>query len=120
MEIEIITTRKKLTKAIVKQLEPAKLGDLNYVVSTIKRGFYIRGLGKMYAPRVAVFEGINKWCIISIRDWKPVGSTPRAESPSLSGRGVSVKSFDSVELRDMWLDAYNEMKSLCTKNHLIL
>ena len=120
VEIEVITTKKKLSKAVIKQLEPASLGDLRQVVSVSKIGYYVRDLGKGYSPRVAVFRGVGHWCVINLRDWEAVGDKPMAQAKALGGRGFSIKKFPSVEQRDVWLSAYNDMKRLCSKNHLIL
>ena len=120
VEIEVITTKKKLTKAVIKQLEPAKIGDMTQVASVSKIGYYVRDLGKGYSPRVAVFQGINNWCAISMRQWETVGDRPILQAKAIGGRGFSVKEFSTIELRDAWLSAYNDMKEICSKNHLIL
>lgn len=119
IEIEVITSKKKLSKSIVKQLEPASMGDMEYLASTIKKGYYIRGLGKGYSPRTAIFQGIGRWVIANIIDWKR--ATPDADGTARhvydNGR---CKSFETTELCDRWWKAYTEMKELCLKNHLIL
>lgn len=120
MEIEVITTKKKLSKATVKQLEKPTIGDLNQVFAVHKIGYYVRDLGKGYADRVALFQGINGWRCISIRDWSAVKDRPFVTAKAISGRGFSIKKFDDYKSRDLWLDAYNKMKNLCLKNHLIL
>lgn len=59
MEIEIITTKKKLSKSIVKQLEPAKFHDIQQPNTMPTIGCYVRDLGAKYHSRVGLFEGIN-------------------------------------------------------------
>lgn len=120
MDIEIITTKNKLSKSIVKQLNPATVDDLNQVLEVSKIGYYVRNLGKGYAPKVAVFQGINGWCLMNIRDWEPLTERPFVTTSAFLGRGFNVKKFLTYEERDYWLERYNAAKELCSKNHLIL
>lgn len=121
MEIEVITTKKKLSKAVIKQLEPATIHDINHFNSMPTIGYYVRDLGAKFPPRVALFEGINGWKIIGLRDWEPVG-TNRIECSArdMGMRGISVKTIGEQFNRDEYLSSYNHMKKSCLKNHLII
>lgn len=122
MEIEILTTKKKLSKNIIKQLNPAKIYDITYFNSVKSNGYYVRDLGAKYPPVVLLFESITGWRIIDCRGWKPVSDTPRLEASAkeIGTRGVSVKTMNSVKDRDIWIKEYNKLKESCLKNHLII
>lgn len=121
MEIEVITTKKKISKSIIKQLEPASIYDIKHFNSMPTIGYYVRDLGSKFPPRVAVFEGINGWKIVGLRDWHSSGETRmECSARDIGLRGVSVKIFNSQPDRDDYLSAYNDMKKSCLKNHLII
>lgn len=121
MEIEVLTTKKKLSKSIIKQLEPANLNDIKHFNSQPTNGFYIRDLGAKSPPRVALFEGINGWKAIGLRDWKASGDNRlECSAKDMGMRGVSVKTMDNKDCRDNYLSEYNKMKSMCLKNHLFI
>ena len=120
MQIEILTTKKKLSKSIVKQFKPASLGDLNQLVNVVKIGYHVRDLGKGYPSKVYIFEGINGWCIIWCRPWKKVSDRPFLECKSINGRGSSVKRFNDEPSCVSWLNSYNAAAELCDKNHLFI
>lgn len=119
IEIEVVTTRKKLTKLIVKQLKPASIGDMLQTVNVNHEGYYVRDLGNGYPPNVAILKGINEWCILGLRDWTPSGDLEISAKP-LKGRGTSYRKFKTTGERDAWIEAYNKAKELCLKVHLIL
>lgn len=119
MEIEVITTKKRLTKSVVKQLNTATEDDFNHLVNVTKKGFYIIGLGKGYSYKTALFYGLNRWCTLSIRDWRSVIDRPELNA-STGGKWTTVKSFSSIPNRDSWFYAYNDVVKLCLKNHLII
>jgi hypothetical protein len=122
MDIEILTTKKKLTKAMVKQFEPAKNYDLSFLISTTKIAYYIRGLGSKFSVQTGMFESINGWRTFSILDWhkSTVGCQVYASALPFGSRGSMTKSFDTEKERTEWLDTYNKAKALALKNHLIL
>lgn len=121
MEIEILTTKKKLSKNTVKQLDPANIGDLSHFNNMPTYGFYIRDLGAKYPPRVLLFEGINGWKIIGCREWHSSGdSRVEASAREIGSRGCSVKDFSSRHVRDIWIREYDKLKNSCLKNHLII
>lgn len=122
MNIEILTTKKKVTKAMVKQFEPAKPYDLNFLLSNTKIAFYVRDLGPKFSARVGMFESINGWRRFTILDWHTTTVDCRlsASAVPFGSRGTISKSFETKEQCIEWLDTYNKAKSLALKNHLIL
>ena len=122
MEIEILTTKKKLSKNIIKQLDPATVNDMAYFNSMPTFGYYIRDLGAKYPPVVLLFEGLNGWKIVGCRSWRAVEYRPCVEAPAseIGCRGTSVRTMESSEYRDNWLREYNNLKESCLKNHLII
>ena len=121
MEIEVITTKKKLSKAVVKQLEVASVHDMHHCFNVIKRAFFVRGLGSKYTDNTDLFEGINGWKVMPLLDWKELSeSMLTASARPYRRRGCMTKRFETAESRDKWIKDYNNLKSLALKNHLIL
>ncbi len=114
MEIEIITTKKKLSKSVIKQLETAKLTDIAHFNSMPTIGYYVRDLGAKYQPRVAIFEGINRWVILELVDWRESQYGDRAVCKN------RYLDFKTVAMRDQFLIEYNKLKDSCLKNHLVI
>ena len=114
MEIEVITTKRKLTKSIVKQLNTATINDIKHFNSMPTIGFYVRDLGAKYQPRVAIFEGINRWVILEIIDWRESQYGDRAVCKN------RYLDFKTVKERDSFLIEYDNLKKSCLKNHLII
>ena len=115
MKIEIITTKKKLTKAIVKQLEPATHGDIHHFNNMPKIGYYVRDLGPKFTDRVAVFEGINGWKTLPLLKW-----TPSRSYKCRIFSGNRFKDYDTQDEADNEADKLNTLYNKCIKNHLIL
>lgn len=122
MDIEVLTTKKKVTKAMVKQFEPAKSYDLSFLISNTKIAYYVRGLGPKFTVQTGMFESINGWRTFSILDWHTttVGCRLCASAVPFGSRGTMTKSFKTERECKEWLGTYNKAKSLALKNHLIL
>lgn len=120
MKIEILTTKKKLSKSIVKQLDPATEFDLGQIINVGKVGFYVRDIGIGGAKRTGLFETNCKWVSLPLLDWKASGKDTRITARNECGSGCFINNFNTLEQRDRWLSTYNEAKSLCEKNHLML
>ena len=113
LEIEVISTKKKLTKAVIKQLEPANVFDMeNKDIDTC--AYYIRGMGKGYAAKVGLFKSRAGWRTINLNNCKP-----SSKVGVYIGNGMTVQYADE-ETRDRWLTAYDNIKRMCLKNHLII
>lgn len=122
MKIEILTTKKKVTKAMVKQFEPAKPYDLSFLISNTKIAYYVRDLGKKFTVQTGMFESFNGWRTFSILDWQSttVDTLLEASAKPMGMRGAATKRFENKKQRDEWLSDYNKAKALALKNHLIL
>ena len=121
MEIEILTTKKKLTKSIIKQLKPATASQIELFVNIPSlKGYHVRGLGSSYDDNVGLFQaGNGDWVLMGIRDWYISKSETKVYA-RLKGKWSSEKEFGTKEERDSWLKIYNEAKSRMMKNHLII
>ena len=123
MEIEVLTTKKKLTKSIVKQLKPATLSDMRHALSfhkTIQIGYHIRGLNGSASLKTGLFMGVNEWCIVELFEWKPSTSMTAITARNPNGRGEFIRRYETIGERDAFISAYNDIKDLCNKNHLML
>lgn len=119
MEIEILTTKKKISKSLIKQFKPASLLDLETIISSPNSGYFVRNLSKDLAPEVAVFQGANdQWCRISIREWKRYDR--KLQAKALTGRGQTVKDMGSAQSAENWLMVYAKAMEKCKKNHLYI
>ena len=119
LEIEIVTTKKKLSKQIVKQLGPASLGDLNHLVNNkVGCGYHIRNLGAGYPPIVFIFKGVNGWVLCERRQWKKRSNEGRMFY--YTAKGSVTKKFKDPETCEVYFNAYKNAEKLCMENHLIL
>ena len=118
MEIEILTTKRKLTKLIIKQLEPATSGDMQaFTDSSANLGFYVMDIGKGYTQRVGLLQGTGGiWKSLQIRNWARDGDCCMIR---VANYGLA-RSFGSEEIRDKWLESYNETKKKLLQNHVII
>ena len=117
MNIDIITTKKKLSKAIIKQLEPATTCDIQlFVLHKDNEAFYVRDLGAKYHHRVGLFKSNSgEWRTIQLKDW--VVSQATASKITTKNQ---YRHFGSADECERWLLAYNELKERALKNHLII
>tara|TARA_R110000803_G_C11989465_1_gene321812 strand:- start:28462 stop:28824 length:363 start_codon:yes stop_codon:yes gene_type:complete len=120
MKIEILTTKKKLTKAIIKQLKPATDAQ-KYIFTTLPViGYHVRGMGKGFSENLGLFEsGSGEWVVVnlypfeaSLDAFKVYAQLPRGWSAS--------KTFDTTGQRNEWLETFSAVKLKCMKNHLII
>jgi len=123
MEIEILTTKKKLTKSIIKQLKPATIADMRHATSfdkSVNIGYHVRGLSGGTAMKVGLFMGINEWCAIDLLEWKSSSTMTSISARNPKGRGEFIRRYETKCERDSFMCAYSLIKDLCNKNHLIL
>lgn len=115
MDIEILTTKKKLTKSVVAQLEEATLGDLEHALHVGKIGYYVKGLHGYKNARTGLIRGIVTWKVFPLNAWEKHGDKSIRLSPYQPS-----ESFSSTEVRDKFFEVYHAVGKLCLKNHLIL
>jgi hypothetical protein len=120
MNIEILTSSKKISKSMIKQLDPASNFDIGQIVNVGKIGYYVRDIGIGGAKKTGLFETNCKWVTIPLLNWSGNEDSKMLSCKNECGKGCLVKRFDSVKERDLWLHDYNRAKSLCEKNHLFL
>ena len=122
MNIEILTTKKKLTKSIIKQLKPATFSDMRHAISfdrSICVGYHIRGLPGP-SNKIGLFMGVNEWCVFDILDWKKCKTMTAISASNPKGEGDFIRRYETKEELDMFISTYDKIKDLCNKNHLIL
>lgn len=108
MEIEITTTKKKLTKALIDQMAVASLSEmkvavvLGYVLNVRKGTF-----------KTLIVKSLDKYRVVPVYDWSKLtgesGIYRRVKNFS-----TTVKKFETEEIRDEWLSAYNELVAIST------
>ncbi len=117
MEIELVTTKKKITKSIVKQLNLATIADFNFIASTNTKGFYVRDIGKNYGDNVGIFNGVNGYVRFNILNWEKYSTNGKNFRVSVKNM---TKNFNSEEEADLWISSYNIAKEKCLSNHVII
>ena len=120
MNIEILTTKKKLSKSIIKQLDSASNFDIGQIVNVGKIGYYVRDIGIGCAKKTGLFETNCKWVTLPLLNWQGFEGSKRLSARAETSKGCFLKDFESIEERDLWLENYNKAKSLCEKNHLFI
>lgn len=115
IEIEVITTKKKLSMAIVKQLRKSNKFDMDIFNSSDRVGYHINNVSTSRSKQLMLFQGINdEWVIADLLNWKM--STHNTDTIMV---GSVCRTFNKQSAAE-WIEAYNTTKERCLKNHLIL
>lgn len=99
MEIEILTTKKKITKSILAQLEKVTFSEMEIFNSLNIPGYYIN------TPKGKVF------LVETHSGWKKL--------PQATSYNYQLMSTNSAHIRNNSLSVYNKFIRKC-KNHLII
>lgn len=114
MEIEIITTKKKLTKSIVNQFRRANSSDIEYLLNGKDDGYHIINLGAKYTEKTGIFKSNDEWVKLSLlkveqNRFRNIRYT--AELGRLLGFDFTNKTL---------LEKYDQAKDKLLKNHLFI
>lgn len=106
MEIEIVTTKKKLTKSLIEQMPVA---SIHVMTSAKVLGYYIDKkhgkiaimsyLGEYYTRALGYKNGSNECCVY---------------------RKNTLLTFDTPLERDTWMEAYEPMQEKALKTHIYI
>jgi len=102
MEIELITTKKKLTASTVKQIPFATQSDKEWIVETANN---ILGYVYVSGHNYIICRGKQDYVKIWAVNWKKGSSS---ESICLYYKNT-YRKFESVEARDSWLAVHNKI-----------
>lgn len=118
MEIEILTTKKKLSKSLVLQMKSANLEQMKYAVQFphLMLG-YVTNLSKDINQAI-IIKGTTDYYIIPVIDWTLSGDT--GLNARLGGYWNRNKQFPSEEERTEWLDVYNSIVKFTKYSHIYL
>lgn len=125
MEIEIVTTKKKLTKSIVSQFRSAEVKDFIYCINKDEKCFYIIGLGSRFTEKTGIFKSFNEWVKFPIFNFELSEAlfTSRTYDQLMSRH---IKLFEITESGHTRIDQkplirpYNEVRKRCLENHLFI
>ena len=107
LEIEVVSTKKKLTKSIIAQLLIASNNDLNAAISNPNR---ILGYVVINSQKWAIIQGILDWKKLHIDyDWRASQFNP---CEAFSNK--CYKRFETVEQRDEFVELYKQVVKLTT------
>ena len=99
MEIEVLTTKKKITKSVLSQLEEVTFSEMTIFNSLNSPGYYIN------TPKGKVF------LVETHSGWKKL--------PEVTSYQYQIWSTHSAHIRNNSLSVYNKFIRKC-KNHLII
>lgn len=118
MEIEIVTTKKKLSKSLVLQMKSANLEQMKYAVQFphLMLG-YVTNLSKDINQAI-IIKGTTDYYIVPVIDWTLSGDT--GLNARLGGYWNRNKQFPSEEKRTEWLDVYNSIVKFTKHSHIYL
>ena len=111
MEIEVITTKRKLSKAIVNQMERVTFEDLVNIQYSVE---CVLGYMKLIDGRKILLQIGSEYKILPVRDWKA-----NSISNIASAEGVSTR-FNSEEDRDLFLKLYQRIYNIAMHIHIYL
>lgn len=118
MEIEIVTTKKKLSKSLVLQMKVANLEQMKYATQFPERMLgYVTNLSKDIKQAI-IIKGITDYYIIHAIDWTLSGDT--GLNARVGGYWTRNMQFPTVEKRTEWLDTYNYIVNFTKFNHIYL
>lgn len=114
MEIEIVTTKKKLSQSLIKQMPVATVRDMNFILTTTAS---IYGYVSLKEADFAICKGNFDWVKvdISIVYYKST-SNPLTLTTSYN----TYKEFNTQEERDLFFVQVNQIKMLAKSNHIYL
>lgn len=123
MEIEIITTKKKLTKSIINQMHMAGIGAMNFATSFSPEITHKYILGLLVGCRkgcheVILLKNVNDYSVLRVEPWEKTEGSPSIEY--YTGRATRLKKFKTFELRDQWFDLYQKCVKFGKKNHIYI
>lgn len=107
MEIELVTTNKKLTRTIIDQMLVATHEDLAMMMLYPER---VLGYVVIKGEKLAIIKGVDDWKKYPIdRNWKAANHSPT--------ECVSKNRFlrlESVEMRTLFLERYAKLLEVAT------
>ncbi len=113
MEIEIITTKKKLTKSIIKQIP----GLPDSLFEEVKILGYLRVDCFRNMTRFALCKGVKDYYLLNMH-WEKRGHYAGYNLPGRAGERQ--KRFTSVNI-DVWMEKYNKLKTAAEeKGHIYI
>ncbi len=105
MEIEVVTTKKKLTKSIIDQLLLPTHEDLAIVTLYPER---VLGYVVIKGEKIALIKGVDDWKKMNIQyQWK-------ASSNSECISGNRFLRFENDETRNLFLERYAKLLEVAT------
>ena len=120
MQIEIITTKKKLTKSLVSQMLVASSYTISLALEQNNVLGYVTGCHEQ-TSEIALIKGVNDYYAVPMYAWKPSGDN---EAYVVVGhgkkRGTKTKAFDSKEKRDEFLADMKRLAFVMRGNHIYL
>lgn len=113
MEIEILTTKKKLSKSLINQFPHADQHDLHMALLNPNRIF---GFVMLNNEKFAIMQGVRDYKKLSIEhNWKASISN---EFECYSSNRYKI--FENKEHRDLFLEQYHQIVKIALDNHIYL
>ena len=103
MDIEIVSTKKKLTKSLLSQMYLASLTQIKHGACL---GFILNGIAKVH--KIYLIKHLDEFYILPANYNKGVYSVWRR-----SGKGTITTRFENEEDCHVWWDAYQKIAKKC-------
>ena len=113
-KIEIITTKKKLSKAFINQMHKAT----EHIMITGKCLGYVLNV-KKNAHELAIIEHENDYYTEAL-NYKLSSSPTKIYRKCGSGIGSYNYSFETIKEREIWWEGYTKMKKIALKTHIYI
>ena len=115
MEIEILTTQKKLTKSIISQMLYADYAVMKYGEAI---GYIINAMKGSH--KIALFKHGNEYYYIDLNWTKGESVDPPMIYRKVGGGFSTSKKFNTQEEKDQWWKVYEDVKKEIEKKHIYI
>jgi len=123
MEIEIITTKKKLTATILNQLETARVSEMQEALSSPEKILGYINSSTLETNKARIFlihVAPQTYKLIPNYNWERATQDDLVSYGKLGGKVCMKKSFKSKESRDRFVEIFREIKQIAMQNHIII
>lgn len=123
MDIEIITTKKKLTTTILNQLEETRVSDMQLLLAEPERilGYINPATARKNKVRVfLVNTAPNTYKLISNYNWEKSVSDDITSFGKFAGRVCIKKTFKDRQSRDSFVEMFKAIKEIAMQTHIII
>lgn len=123
MELEIITTKKKLTTTILNQLETARVSEMQEVLASPEKilGYINPSASRTNKVRVfLVHTAPQTYKLIQNYNWEKSEHDDLISYGKFAGRVCIKKPFKDKASRDRFVEMFRQIKQIAMQKHIII